>query len=108
MKKVKNKAHKQNYIIYDKPYEKIKYPHFRKYKKSKHPAMITSEYSVNEWNYRKVMHGEKDGRHTNEVFFPNPNPLDSKPMYVARRVRHDNKNNFSKWRYNWKIRNKKK
>ena len=98
------KVYTQNkYIEYDKPNEIQIYPHFRKYKKSQHPAMITSEYSQNEWNYKKVMHGIKDGKHLNEKIFPNPNPLDSNPMYVTKRIRHDNKNNFSNWRYKWKI-----
>jgi hypothetical protein len=92
------------FIVYDKPNIKQSYPHFRKYKKSGHPAMITSEYSKNEWNYKKVMHGSHDGRHLNDTIDPNPNPLDKKPMNVAKRVRHDQKNNFSTWRYNWKIR----
>lgn len=103
--KVKNrKQYTQNkYIEYDKPNEKQTYPHFRKYKKSNHPAMITGEHSQKEWNYRKVMHHEKDGRHLNEMIYPNPNPFDSAPMYIAKRVRHDDKNNFSNWRYRWKI-----
>ena len=65
--------------------------------------MITGEYSSNEWKYRKVMHGNRDGRHLNETIYPNPNPLDKEPMNVAKRVRHDRKANFSTWRYNWKI-----
>lgn len=97
-----------NFIVYDKPNEKQKYPHFRKYFNSKHPAMITGEHSSNEWNYRKVMHGEKDGKHLNETIDPNPNPLDKRPMHVSKRVRHDDKSNFSKWRYNWNLKNKKK
>lgn len=101
----KNSFYKPSkYIIYDKPNEKQKFPHFRKYKKSQHPAMITGEYSNTEWNYRKVMHGQKDGKRTNEMYYPNPNPLDKEPMFVGKRVRHDNKNNFSTWRYNWNIR----
>lgn len=109
-KKNKNSKgyYKQENIIYDNPKEAQSYPHFRRYYKSKHPAMITGEHSESEWNYRKTMHGERDGRHLNEIISPNPNPLDPNPMYVAKRVRHDNKDNFSKWRYNWKIRNKKK
>lgn len=107
MKKKKNNRtyYTQNhYIEYDKPNGEQKYPHFRKYKKANHPAMITGEYSEKEWNYRKVMHGDRDGRHLNDKIEPNPNPLDPDPMYVAKRVRHDDKNNFSKWRYKWKIR----
>lgn len=104
MSKKKDEFNNKNkFIVYDKPNEKQKFPHFRKYKKSKHPAMITSEYSNFEWNYRKVMHNRKDGRHLNDIYYPNPNPLDSEPMYVAKRVRHDKKDNFSNWKYKWKI-----
>ena len=82
------------------------YPHFRRYKKSNHPALITSEKTENEYNYRKVMHSEKDGRHLNEKVYPNPNPKDKKPMYIGKRVRHDKKENFSKWKYPWKYKGK--
>ena len=81
---------------------KEKYPHFRKYIKSQHPAMIVGEYSFFEYKYRKVTHSEKDGRHLNEKVYPNPNPKDKRPMYIGKRVRHDNKENFSKWKYPWK------
>lgn len=93
-------------IIYKSDREST-YPHFRFYFKSQHPAMITGEHSKEEWQYRKVMHGERDGRHLNETFDPNPNPSDPQPMHVARRKRHDKKENFSKWQYVWKIKNKK-
>ena len=46
--------------------DKEKYPHFRYYKKSKHPALITGEHSKEEYKYRKVMHSEKDGKRNNE------------------------------------------
>ena len=81
---------------------KEKYPHFRQYKKSKHPALITGERSSDEYNYRKVTHSERDGRHLNEKVFLNPNKKDKKPMYIAKRTRHDKKDNFSKWKYTWK------
>lgn len=79
------------------------YPHFRYYKKSKHPALIVGEKSVNEYNFRKVMHSEKDGNKRNERVYPNPNPKDKNPMYIGTRVRHDKKYNFRKdvlpWKY---------
>lgn len=89
------------------------YPHFRYYRKSNHPALIVGEQKgsketaqgvkeVDEYRYRKVMHGEKDGRHLNEVVCPNPNPRDEKPMYIAKRVRHDDKENFAKNPLPWK------
>lgn len=82
------------------------YPHFRYYKKSKHPALITGE-NVNEkkqeeYKYRKVMHGGKDGRHVNEKVMPNPNPNDPKPMYIGKRTRHDVKENFENKPLPWK------
>ena len=81
---------------------KEKFPHFRYYKKSKHPALITGEHSVTEYRYRKVMHSGKDGGRINECVYPNPNPKDKKPMFIGRRTRHVDKENFSKWKYPWK------
>ena len=81
--------------------EKEKFPHFRKYLKANHPALIVGEKSDTEYNYRKVMHSDRDGRHLNESVKPNPNPKDKKPMHIAKRVRHDEKTNFSKWKYPW-------
>ena len=78
------------------------FPHFRHYKKSGHPALITAEHSETEYNYRKVTHSEKDGRHLNEKVFPNPNEKDNRPMFIVKHVRHDKKENFSKWKYPWK------
>lgn len=80
------------------------YPHFRRYKKSGHPALIVGEQKTEtkeEYKFRKVMHGEKDGRHRNEEVYPNPNPEDKKPMHISNRVRHDEKSFFSSWKYPW-------
>lgn len=77
------------------------YPHFRRYLKSGHPALIVAEHSTTEYKYRKVMHNERDGRHLNEVVYPNPNRRDTNPMYIAKRVRHDKKKYFGK-KYSWK------
>lgn len=85
---------------------KKKFPHFRKHKKSNHPALIVSEKSSSEYNYRKVTHSERDGRHLNEKVYPNPNPKDNKPMYIGKRIRHDEKSNFSNWIYSWKYKKK--
>ena len=87
---------------------KVTYPHFRYYRKSKHPALITSERSSDEYNYRKVMHSEKDGKRRNEKVFPNPDPKDKNPMYIGKRERHDLKGNFEKQILPWKYPNKKK
>ena len=102
----KREENKRVDIVYKKD-EESTYPHFRFYFKSKHPAMITAEHSKDEWQYRKVMHSDRDGRHLNETFDPNPDSSDKEPMHVARRKRHDRKDNFSKWQYTWEIKNKK-
>lgn len=78
------------------------YPHFRYYLKSRHPALIIGEQPIDEYQYRKVMHAEKDGRHLNEKIEPNPNPKDTRPMYIAKRVRHDKKANFESLPLPWK------
>lgn len=81
------------------------YPHFRYYKKSGHPALIVGERNQGrkeEYKYRKVMHGGKDGRHLNETVCPNPDPDDPEPMNIAKRVRHDLKNNFEERPLPWK------
>ena len=84
------------------------YPHFRYYKKSKHPALIVGEQPVEEYRYRKVMHGEKDGKRNNERVFPNPNPHDTQPMYIGKRIRHDKKSAFESQVLPWKYPKKKK
>lgn len=81
----------------------IRFPHFRLYYKSNHPALITGEYSKDEWQYRKVLHGEKDGRNAVDTISPNPDLNDPTPMHIVRRKRHDKKIFFSKWQYGWKI-----
>lgn len=48
------------------------------------------------------MHGEKDGRHLNEKVEPNPDPTDNEPMYIGKRVRHDDKENFEPKPLSWK------
>ena len=89
------------------------YPHFRYYKKSKHPALIVGEQKgskqtaqgikeIDEYKYRKVMHGEKDGRHLNEKVYPNPDLRDPDPMYITRRERYDDKENFEERPLPWK------
>lgn len=77
------------------------YPHFRLYLKSKHPALIVSEKDKDNYNYRKTSH-DKNGLHSSEKVSPNPNPADSKPMYIERKIRSDNKCRFGKkfpWKY---------
>ena len=79
-----------------------KFPHFRRYKKNNHPALIVGEYSEKEYKFRKVTHNEKEGKHLNEKVFPNPDKTDPEPMYINKRIRHDKKNAFDKilpWKY---------
>lgn len=83
------------------------YPHFRYYKKNSHPALIVGEQPVEEYQYRKVMHAERDGGRTNERLDPNPNPKDSRPMYIGKRIRHDKKTNFENNPLPWKYPQKK-
>lgn len=81
------------------------YPHFRHFKKSGHPALIVGEQVVEdkeEYRYRKVMHGDKDGKRKNETIYPNPNPNDPKPMNIGKRVRHEEKEYFSNLPLPWK------
>ena len=81
------------------------YSHFRYYKKSRHPALIVGEQTTDnadEYRYRKVTHSEREGRHLNERIFPNPNPKDPDPMYIGKRVKHDNKENFNNTPLPWK------
>ena len=77
------------------------YPHFRHYKPANHPALIVGEENEEEYKYRKVSHSERDGRHLNEKVVHNQNKNDKKPMYIGKRVRHDKKARFSKWKYPW-------
>lgn len=86
------------------------YPHFRYYKKSKHPALIVGEQKTGikeEYRYRKVTHSERDGRHLNEKVYPNPNPKDPDPMYIGKRVRHEEKRHFEERPLPWIYRPKK-
>ena len=81
------------------------YPHFRYFKKSQHPALIVGEQKTEqkeEYRYRKVMHGDRDGRHLNEEIYPNPDPKDPDPMHIARRVRHEEKKHFNDTPLPWK------
>ena len=54
------------------------------------------------------MHGEKDGKRKNEKVFPNPNPVDPGPMYIGKRIRHDEKKFFDRKVLPWKYSGKRK
>ena len=53
------------------------------------------------------MHGEKEGGRNNERVYPNPDPTDKEPMYIARRVRHDKMTTFRDKPLPWKYKKKK-
>ncbi len=82
------------------------FPHFRIYKKSKHPALIESYANIKNHHdgylYRKTSHSPKLTHKGYEVIFPNPNPKDTSAMYVENKKRVDFKKNFSKilpWKF---------
>lgn len=81
---------------------KASYPHFRRYRKANHPALILGEYNADEYLFRKVMHGEFDGNRRNEMIYPNPDPTDPNPMGTGKRKRHDKITNFDNKPYTWK------
>jgi len=106
MKKKSNKK-KTPEKQYNLATKKETYPHFRKYNKSNHPALIVGEATSEEYKYRKVTSSARDGRHLNEKVEPNPDRTRNTPMYIGTRVRHDNKKHFSKWKYPWIYKKKK-
>ncbi len=80
------------------------YPHFRNYKKSKHPALIlelTKHNKTDEavYAYRDVTHSKVKSY---DEIVPNPDPSDSKPMRINSRVRFDVPENFSDKPLPWK------
>ncbi len=82
------------------------YPHFRYYKKSRHPALIVGEQNTEqneeEYRFKKATHSPTEGRHKNDKIEPNPDPTDNKPMYIVRRERHDLKENFEDKPLSWR------
>lgn len=83
-----------------------KYPHFRRYKRSKHPALILSSAKKTTNNdsylYRKTSHSPKLTSRGYEKVYPNPNPKDPNPMYIENKKRVDYKNQFGPdlgWKY---------
>lgn len=80
---------------------KEKFPHFRRYKKSGHPALILDEEN-DDYLFRRVTSSEKSGHHKNEMIFPNPDKRRSTPMYIVKNRQKDKKKFFSKSKYPWK------
>jgi hypothetical protein len=94
----------QNQVIINKndKTQKESYPHFRYYKKSRHPALIVGECPVDEYKFRKVTSSERDGERLNEKVDPNPDKTMKTPMYIGKRTRHDKKKYFDKNKLSWK------
>ena len=80
-----------------------KFPHFRHYKKSGHPALILSEESDDKYKFRRVTSSEYSGHHRNECVEPNPDKRRKTPMYIVKQRQSDYKKNFSTWKYPWKF-----
>lgn len=85
--------------------KKEKFPHFRRYNKSGHPALILDE-DKDDYLFRRVTSSEKSGHHKNEKVFPNPDTRRSTPMYIVKNRQKDKKKFFSKKKYSWKYPNK--
>ena len=85
---------------------KEKYPHFRHYKKSGHPALILSEDGTDKYKFRRVTSSEFSGHHRNESVSPNPDKRRKTPMYIVKQRQSDHKKHFSTWKYPWKFPNK--
>ena len=91
-------------------YIEAPYPHFRKYKKSRHPALLVGEDRKNRnvVIFHRTSHESSVARKKGFfVISPNPKPGDSRPMYVEKKKRADEKKFFSPRPYTWKIKNKK-
>ena len=74
------------------------FPHFRRYKKSNHPALIVAEAKKDKekdsYLYRKTSHSPKLTTRSYDKISPNPNPKDDRPMFIEKRKRVDYKKNF--------------
>lgn len=83
------------------------YPHFRKYFKSNHPALILSDQK-DDYEFRRVTSSEFSGHHRNEKVEPNPDRTRKTPMYIVKQRQRDKKKRFSSWKYPWKYEPKNK
>ena len=81
---------------------KEKFPHFRNYKKSGHPALILSNDGDDKYKFRRVTSSEFSGHHRNEKIEPNPDKRRTTPMYIVKQRQSDFKKHFSTWKYSWK------
>ena len=82
------------------------FPHFRIYKRSKHPALIlnhaTKDREDDSFLYRKTSHSKGLTKGGFTTVSPNPNPKDKNPMYIENKKRVDYKIKFSK-KLPWKF-----
>ncbi len=86
------------------------FPHFRKYKRSNHPALIIGLAKIKKeadgFLYRKTSHSPGVSKKKCDKIDPNPNPNDNRPMYIEKRKRADFKFRFGE-KLNWKFPQKK-
>ena len=87
--------------------QKEQFPHFRKYFKSNHPALILNEKGE-DYEFRRVTSSEFSGHHRNEMIDPNPDRTRKTPMFIVKAKQQDNKKRFSTWTYPWKYPSKRK
>lgn len=71
------------------------FPHFRRYNKSGHPALITDEFD-DYYKFRRVTSSEFSGHHRNEKVDPNPDKRRDTPMYIVKQRQRDKKNSLVK------------
>ena len=81
------------------------FPHFRIYKKSKHPVLIVDHATIKKekdgFLYKKASHSSGLTKRGFSVITPNPDPKDKKPMFIENRRRKDFKHKFGP-RLPWK------
>ena len=83
------------------------FPHFRKYFKSRYPALILNEKD-DDYEFRRVTSSEYSGHHKNEKVSPNPDRTRKTPMYIVKAKQRDKKKRFSPWKYPWEYPQKQK
>ncbi len=86
------------------------FPHFRIYKKNKHPALILGYAKIEKrrdgFIFRKASHSPNITKRGVDIIDPNPNPKDQKPMYIEKKKRVDYKKKFGD-KLPWQISQKK-
>lgn len=106
MSKKKKTALRGEKNEFSQKYIEAPYPHFRKYRKSGHPALLIGE-DINNSNrvvYRRTSHEHNFGKgKAYDTVSPNPKPYDPRPMYIEKKKRVDEKKNFASRPYPWKF-----